>query len=175
MAMEVRDVGYLTELAVLSLLLWFHFFAVRAQVDLPSASTQVLPEASELCDAVQNILPGFLVSVQAEPTPLELPVFSARFFVTLADDVGVLSDVSSVFANHGLNIVSLSSAQELAPFCGTTLFSMRGHVSSMTPVNTESILEDLNRLSTSSGIQVEFEPDKTEREEALPQEAEQAM
>lgn len=113
--------------------------------------------ATDLLGKLQAELPSYTVSVRAEEA-VEQPRFTARFEVALADDVGVLHDVASIFAKHSLNIASLSTSQELGAFGGTTLFAMEGEVTSLREVDAEAVLDTLSALAETSGSEVVFLP-----------------
>lgn len=115
---------------------------------------------ADLSSRVEAALPGFMVSVQ-EGGAGAMPNQTARFHVSLADRPGIMSEVTAVFAKHGLSVISASTSNEIAPFGGTTLFAMEGILAaSSTAAFGDSALEGaLRELEASTGILVSLTSD----------------
>lgn len=114
----------------------------------------------KVSDTVKAALPGFMVSVKDGGASAH-PKQTARFCVSLADRPGIMSQVTAVFATHGLSVMSASTSDEIAPFGGTTLFAMEGILSASTAAAFEdsTLGEALRELEASTGILVSVTPD----------------
>lgn len=113
-------------------------------------------DLTEFCSDVTNQLPGFMVSLQpaASAQAADAPTYTARVVVSMADHIGAVHEVSSVFAQQRLNVVSLKTMHETAPLGGTELFGMEGALSSTEPIDVIALSKALAALEEKRGIDV---------------------
>ena len=83
--------------------------------------------------------------------------FEARISVELADNPGIVHKVTSLLASNRISVTKLSTQQELAPFGGTTLFSLTGLISSAEPVDPDRLRSAFDLLQQDTGIDVNID------------------
>jgi len=89
-----------------------------------------------------------------------------HFKLSGADNPGIMYKVTSLLAKYGLNISQLKTADEDAPFGGTTLFLMEGIVSlskdQMVGFNADQVRQELVSLGDSLNCDVTLEDVKSD-------------
>jgi glycine cleavage system regulatory protein len=79
-------------------------------------------------------------------TPSAPNVFVAEFTAETLDNLGLVYELTRVFAAHNLNISMIDTEQTIAPFGGTTLFSMNGTITSEQPTDITQLKSDIKEL-----------------------------
>jgi len=78
-----------------------------------------------------------------------------------ADNPGIVHTITRALADHGLNIDKMTTSQEIAPYGGTVLFTMRGLAIAYEPLpksfDPAIIREDLRKLGDSLNCDVSME------------------
>lgn len=104
-----------------------------------------------------------------DPSVLELHQkvgYEGHFKLSGADNPGIMYKVTSLLAKYGLNISQLKTADEDAPFGGTTLFLMEGIVSlskdQMVGFNADQVRQELVSLGDSLNCDVTLEDVKSD-------------
>jgi glycine cleavage system transcriptional repressor len=84
--------------------------------------------------------------------------YKGTFTLEGADHPGIVHKVTSSIAKHGLSIDSLHTSQEIAPYGGTMLFTMRGTATAAAPLaksfDISVIKQDLVALGNSLNCDV---------------------
>ena len=132
-------------------------------------------------------IPGVLVNAYEAPATASLPYSNLSYagIVRLegADQPGIIYAVTKILASHGLSIDRMTTAQEDAPFGGTTLFFMEGLVTkgpgTMPGVlNSSTLREELCTLGKSMNCDidlVDLKPRNDAEDKALQEEVVEAQ
>jgi predicted amino acid-binding ACT domain protein len=86
---------------------------------------------------------------------------SGDFSLSGADNPGIVHTMTSALARHGLSIDKLATDQQIAPYGGTTLFTMHGTVVRLGPLpksfDIGRIKQELEELGDSLNCDVKME------------------
>jgi len=89
--------------------------------------------------------------------------FSGNFKLSGADNPGIVHKLTSCFTKYSLNIESMSTTHEEAPFGGTLLFKMNGNAVAYEPLPSsfdwKKIRADIIELGEGLNCDIDFKPD----------------
>jgi len=129
-------------------------FAGIARVEVPAE------RVPELRQALQE-LEGQGLRVSVDTGEVAAPVASgtaATIELVGHDRPGILRNVTSVLAAHGVNVEELSSECISAPMGGGNLFQARVRVSVPTAVRLESVRTDLEKIAADLMVDLTLRP-----------------
>jgi len=115
-------------------------FTTSTMVDVPFN----IP-IEQLKTDIEELLPKHTILVFMK-TPSVPNVFVAEFTAETVDNLGLVHELTRVFAAHNLNISMIDTEQTIAPFGGTTLFSMNGTITSEQPIDISQLKSDIKDL-----------------------------
>eukprot|EP00899_Mesostigma_viride_P012571 jgi/Mesvir1/21314/Mv15934-RA.1 len=76
--------------------------------------------------------------------------------VSGADDAGLVYKVTEFLAGQDVNIENMETSTTEAPFGGTTLFELESTIGLPTEMSTSSLAEELDKLSTKLGVDIQL-------------------
>jgi len=107
------------------------------------------------CKDVTKALPDFNVSLQKAVEVPKSALHTAHIVVSMADHIGAVHEVTSVFAEQTLSVVALKTTHERAPG-GKEIFGMQSTLSSECPIDVDVLSEALEAIEQRRGIDVEL-------------------
>ena len=130
-------------------------FAGIARVEVPAE------REAELRQALQGLgADGLRVSVAAGEVPgLAAGGVAATIELVGQDRPGILRNVTSVLAAHGVNVEELSSECVSAPMGGGNLFQARVRVLVPPAVKLEAVRADLEKIAADLMVDLTLRPD----------------
>jgi glycine cleavage system regulatory protein len=129
-------------------------FAGIARVEVPTERVSEVRQALKRLEAE-----GLRVSVDTgEGSKLVVGGISATIELVGHDRPGILRNVTSVLAAHGVNVEELSSECISAPMGGGTLFQARVRVSVPATVKLESVRADLEKIAADLMVDLTLRP-----------------
>lgn len=141
------------------------YFSHTMLISVPTSTADNVLSAfkSGISDMNTNIIETSDPSISPTPTV----GYSGRFTLSGADHPGLVHSVTSLLADHGLNIEVMETSEDVAPHGGTTLFSVEGIATAYTPLlkgfNTELIGEKLSDLGESLNCDISLEDNITRK------------
>ncbi|MCC5022215.1 MAG: ACT domain-containing protein [Candidatus Synoicihabitans palmerolidicus] len=116
--------------------------------------------ADALRESIQSLTATDLkITVQADslsPNPVEGSL--AMVDLVGQDRPGLLREITSVLARHGLNVEELESELTAAPLGGGTLFKANATIFVPATVDLDSVGDDLERIATDLLVDIQFAP-----------------
>jgi glycine cleavage system transcriptional repressor len=97
--------------------------------------------------------------VQTRVTQVEGPVATPATYpcgitVAGADHLGIIHQIASYLARHGMNVETMNTAVVTAPMSGVPLFTMSGVVNVPDAVDTDRLRDELDELADDLGVDV---------------------
>ena len=84
---------------------------------------------------------------------LDATIPQCKIHLSGADNEGLVHKVAEKLAEKGINIEEMETGTENAPISGTTLFTMKAHVSHPN-LDIQRLREDMDRLAEKLGIEI---------------------
>ncbi len=129
-------------------------FAGIARVEVPAERVAELRRALQQLDAQ-----GLRVSVDAGEGPAAVVYGTAATIELVGHDrPGILRNVTSVLAAHGVNVEELSSECVSAPMGGGNLFQARVRVLVPSTVKLEAVRADLEKIAADLMVDLTLRP-----------------
>ena len=129
-------------------------FAGIARVEVP---TERVPELQLALQQLETA--GLRVSVDAGAGSAPVIQGTAATIELVGHDrPGILRNVTSVLASHGINVEELSSECVSAPMGGGNLFQARVRVSVPTAVKLETVRADLEKIAADLMVDLTLRP-----------------
>jgi glycine cleavage system regulatory protein len=110
----------------------------------------VPPEQAEALEAALSKLSALRVMVECSMDAAAAPVHRHRrlaFSLVGHDRIGIVREVSQVFARHGVNVEKLVTHTSSAPMSSETLFHAEAELTADERVDAQALKADLERLS----------------------------
>lgn len=127
-------------------------FAGILRVSVPSEEAQAL-------QAALGALPALKVIAEAAPdAPESRPGRRLRFTLVGQDRIGIVREVTTVLARHGVNVEGLSTRTESAPMSGETLFHATAELLATPSLDPLTLQRDLEEISHELMVDISLEP-----------------
>lgn len=141
-------------------------FSLTMLISVPS------DKANSLQSSLQSLsgMTTHCIETDTDPTAVKIKpsiAYSGRFVLEGADDPGLVHKITSILANHNLNIDTMETNDEIAPHGGTTLFQIDGIATALNPLpktfNPNIIREELSELGNSLNCDITLEDNVTKK------------
>jgi len=129
-------------------------FAGIARAEVPAERMVALRQALQLLETN-----GLRVTVESGAGPAPMVVGTAATIELVGNDrPGILRNITSVLAAHGVNVEELSSECVSAPMGGGNLFQARVRVLVPPTVRLESVRADLEKIAADLMVDLTLRP-----------------